>query len=278
VARRPPSPAGALTTLGTISGLGEAAVVVLVVALASGPVSKQLPLVGHTPDGVWPRAGLALGVLAVLSAAHLASAWLTARTAADSLETVRRMVVDAYMSADWPTQSRERTGKLQDLLSSGAASIAIGTQQAATALTMVLNLVVVVAAALVVSVWATLGLIAVGCISLLVVRPLRERTRRISEEVVGVSADLATEVTETASLAPELRVSGSLPAARERLSGRIKAARRLFEALRLGGLVMPPAIRDSTIAVVIVGVAVVASRGTSRFPHWAQRCSSSFVH
>lgn len=263
--RHPGRTMAALATLGILGGLGEAAVVVLVISLASGD-ANGLPLVGHAPDGVWPRAGLALGVLALLAAAHLASAWLTARTAADSQERVRRLIVDAFVGADWPTQARERAGNVQDLLTTGAVSVAVGTQQAALALTQMLNFAVVVAAALVVSVWATLGLAAVGCITLLVVRPARARTRRIATEAVDAAAGVATETTEMVALAPELRAAGSLELARDRLGERIAAARRIFEALRLTGLAMPTAIRDSTVAIAIVGVAVAANSGDVSLP------------
>jgi ATP-binding cassette subfamily B protein len=131
---------------------------------------------------------------------------------------------------------------------------------------MVFNLAVVVVAAVVVSVWATLGLLAVGCIWLLVVRPFRARTQRIARDAAETSSELAAEVTEAAQLAPELRVSGVLPAAYDRIDERIAATRRLFEALRLSGVAMPTLIRDCTVAVVIVAVAVVVSRGEVSLP------------
>ena len=129
-ARHPARTMAVLTGLGVVSGLGEAAIVVLVVAVASHSLSGHLPLVGSLPHGAWTRAELALGVLAVLAASHFAAAWLTARTAAESQQRMRRMLVDAYLSADWPVQSRERTGQLQELMMTGATMVAVGTQQA----------------------------------------------------------------------------------------------------------------------------------------------------
>jgi len=264
--RNPARRVVALTALGAVSGLGEAAIVVLVVSLASRDIGGHLPLVGHLPDGTWSRAGIALAVVVLLAASHYASAWLAARVAGESQETARRLLVGAYMGADWPAQSRERTGQLQDLLTAAAGSVAIGTQQGAMALTMIFNLFVVVVAAVVVSVWATLGLVAVASISLLVLRPFRARTRRIAVKAAEASADLATEVTEVAQLAPELRVSGTLRAAQRGLDERIAAARGLFESLRLTGAAAPTLIRDVTMAVVIVAVAIVASRGDVSLP------------
>jgi len=265
-ARHPGRTMAALTGLGVVSGLGEAAIVVLVVAVASHSLTGHLPLVGSLPHGTWTRAELALGVLAVLAASHFAAAWLTARTAAESQQTMRRMLVDAYMSADWPVQSRERTGQLQELMMTGATMVAVGTQQAATALSLAFNLVVIVVAAIVVSVWATLGLVAIAAISVLVVRPFRARSRRIALRGAESAGGLATEVTETAQLAPELRVAGVVEAARARLDVHIAAGRELFESLRLTSIAMPTLVRDLTMGVVIVGVAVVASQGSVSLP------------
>jgi ABC-type multidrug transport system fused ATPase/permease subunit len=264
--RDPARRMAALTGLGVVSGLGEAAIVVLVVALASRGLGRNLPLAGELPHDTWARAGIALGVLLVLAASHFGSAWVAARTAAESQEEVRRRLLDAYLAASWPVQSREPAGQLQDLMSVGANTVAIGTQQAASALSTAFNLIVVVLAAVVVSVWATLGLLAVAALSLTVVRPFRKRTRRIANESAEAMAALATEVTETAQLARDLRVFGVVDAARSRLDRRISAARRLFEALRVAALAAPVMVRDATLSVLIVAVAAVASRGDVSLP------------
>jgi ABC-type multidrug transport system fused ATPase/permease subunit len=264
--RRPARTVAALTTLGAVAGLGEALVVILVVAVASNRLGRNLPLLGSLPHGTWARAALALTVLLVVAAAHLASAWVTARTAAESQQALRRMLLEAYLGAGTEAQSSERTGQLQELVMTGATQVAVGTQQAARALTMSFNLVVVVAAAVVVSVWATLGLVVVGALSLLLVRPLRVRTRRMAGAATEASGELATEVTETAMLARELRVGGVVEAARLRLDDRVVAGRRLFEALRLRTTAIPTLMRDITMGVVIVAVAAVASSGDVSLP------------
>ena len=263
---RPARRVGALTVLGVITGLGEAIVVILVVAIASDRLRGDLPLLGSLPDGTWARAALALAVVVVLAASHLGSAWVTARTAAESQQTVRGLLLDAYLRAGAQAQARERTGQLQELVMTGATQVALGTQQAARALTMSFNLVVVVSAAVLVSVWATLGLVAVAVLSVLVVRPFRARTRRMARESAEASSVLATDVTEAATLAPELRVAGVVGAARARLEERVLAARRLFESVHLSAGAVPALMRDVTIAVVIVAVATVASSGEVSLP------------
>src|SRR5919202_1706776 len=227
--RRPARRVAALTALGALSGLGEALIVILVVAVAAPRLGGRPPLVARLPHGAWARAALALGILGGVAAAHVASAWLTARTAGESQQAVRGLLLDAYLAADAQAQSSERTGQLQELVTTGATQVALGTLQAARALTTSFNLVVVLAAAVVVSVWATLGLVAVGALSLLVARPFRARRRRMARAAADASAELATAVTETATLARELRVGGVVGVARARLEDRLVAARRNFE-------------------------------------------------
>src|SRR5919206_4461213 len=86
-ARHPSRRIAALALLGTVIGVGEALVVLLLVALASRGSSHRLP--GFVPHGnTWMLAGLTLGAVAVLAAAHLAAAWTAARASADTLRTV----------------------------------------------------------------------------------------------------------------------------------------------------------------------------------------------
>jgi hypothetical protein len=83
-----------LTVLGMITGAGEALVVLLLVAIASGG-SGRLP--GFVPSGgTWPLTGLTLAVVSVLASAHFASA-----------RTGRRVVrCRAGSASAWPWRER----------------------------------------------------------------------------------------------------------------------------------------------------------------------------
>src|SRR5919198_924643 len=79
---RPVERVVALAALGMATGLAEASLVVLVVALAAGSGNGSLPLVEHLPDSSWALGGLALGVILVLALAHLGTALTAARAVA----------------------------------------------------------------------------------------------------------------------------------------------------------------------------------------------------
>src|SRR3954469_19545294 len=68
--------AAALAVLGAISGIGEAAVVVLVIALASGRRFGGYPLADQLPSSSWALAAFGFAMVVLLAVTHLGSARL----------------------------------------------------------------------------------------------------------------------------------------------------------------------------------------------------------
>ena len=115
-ARHPGRRVGALAGLGLVAGLGEAAVVVLLVALASRSSSGRLPFLEGLPSDAWTLAGMALGALVLLALAHYGSAWISTHAAADVQRAVQGRLVSAYLNAPGPAQARVPVGELQDFV------------------------------------------------------------------------------------------------------------------------------------------------------------------
>jgi ABC-type multidrug transport system fused ATPase/permease subunit len=250
-----------LAALGVITGLAEAAVVVLVVALAAGTNNGKLPLVDHLPDSSWTLAGLALAAVAVLALAHLASALIAARAVGSAERRLQGELVDTYLLASWPRQATARTGALQDLVTVKSAMVARGTQEAATALTAAANLLVVIAAAIAISPWAAGALLAVIALAAIVSFPFRAHTRHIATETASSSAELAVEVTEAGRAARDLRVFGVVDPVRGRLRDSIAAVARRQAKLLFAVTAAPTLTRDAAVAAMTIGVAAVVTRG-----------------
>src|SRR5688572_2324920 len=106
-ARHPGRRLAGLATCGLVSGLGESLVVVLVVGLVSP--GAELPLIGELP-GTWSLVWLSLGVLCLLAASHVGSAWISARSAREVSSQVQRRLTEAYLDAPWSVQSTVRAG------------------------------------------------------------------------------------------------------------------------------------------------------------------------
>src|SRR5918995_5062969 len=118
----------ALTLLGFGAGLGEAAVVILLVAVAAGNDVGSLPLSGVLPDSAWAIAALALSVVALLAVIHYLTPPLAAKLPAETLTAIKRTIADAYLGSSASVQTGERTGQLQELVTTNAALVAFGTQ------------------------------------------------------------------------------------------------------------------------------------------------------
>ena len=256
----------ALGLLGAVSGLAEAALVVLLVAMASGSGAEQLPVAGDLPAETWALAAIALAVLIALALAHLGSALIAARAASDAQRIVQAMLIDAYLDAPWVRQAAVRSGELQDVVMDKAVMLAHGTQEAATALSVLLSVAVLIVGAIAVSPWAALVLSATITVAILIGRPFRAHRRRISEGIVGSSTDLAVEVAETSAAARDLRVFGVLEAARARLLDAVALVARDLNKVQFAGTAVPSLTRDTTLALLVVALAVVVSAGDVSLP------------
>ena len=248
-----------LAALGFVSGICEAAVVVLAIGLASGGDGGGLPLLGESPPPTATLTALALASVAVLALAHVASARATARFGAEAERTIQRMLVGAYLRAPWAAQSTVPAGDLQDVVLRNATFVAQGTRQAATAAATVLNLAVVVVAAVLVSPWATLLLgVAMGLVVAMTL-PSRGRTADAAGATTTALTTTAADVTEKAALARDLRVFGVTERALAELDRRIDDTARLTERIRRIALVTPRLTRDAAIALLVVGIAVAVA-------------------
>jgi ABC-type multidrug transport system fused ATPase/permease subunit len=243
--------------LGAVSGLGETAVVILAIALVSGRRLAHYPLAGLLPSSPWAVAGLALAVVAILAAGHVGAAHLAARAGADVQRAGQSALVASYLDAPWPAQAATRLGELQDLATVKVGILAYGAQETAQGLAGLVNLAVVVVAAIVLSPYAAAGLLAAVGAGVLISRPLRRRRRRLIRAATGAASELAVEITETAVIARDLRVFGVTAEARGRLGARIEETARRLEAVRLLSGASAPLTRDVTVALLILGLAVV---------------------
>jgi len=114
-----------------------------------------------------------------------------------------------------------------------------------------------VAAAIAVDIRATAVLIAVVAFAVVVSRPFQARTRRIAVRMATASSALAGRVAETATLVGDLRIFGVLGRARDQLARSIEASARLAREIQLSAVAVPALTRDATLAVLVVGMAVV---------------------
>ena len=246
-----------LAAAGVLSGIGETAIIVLLIALASDGAVSLGVLTDVVPTDTWALAALALGAVSLVAFAH----WITARTAtrasAEVRESIQLRLIDAWFGAPWATQVTATPAELQHLVGVDVTAVAIGARTASQALTAALHLIVVLVAAFVISPYTVLALgVAIGIVIALG-RPVRRARRRLIERAVAAQRALGLEVSELGGATRELRVFGVVPRAQERLARSVGTAVADMRRFEYAGQLGAPLVRDATVALIIVAIAVV---------------------
>ena len=246
-----------LVVAGLISGIGETAIIILLIALASSGTVSLGALTDVVPASTAALAGLALGAVALVAFAHWLSARTASRASAEVRDSVQRRIVEAWFGAPWATQVTATPAELQHLVGVDVNAVAVGARTASQALTAVLHLIVVLIAALVISPYTVLTLGVAIAIVLALGHPVRKTRGRLIERAVSSRRELGLELSELGGATRELRVFGVVPRAQERLARSIGTAandmRRFEYVAQLGGT----AIRDATVALLVLALAAV---------------------
>lgn len=200
-----------LSILGVIMALLEAAIVVLIAALASlltnvrDDVTREFLGISVSIS----RTGLCVVALAVVVARSLLELGvieLRARTDAVYDRRARRSVLDAFLASDWSLQSKEQAGGLQTTLVL-VVSNARGALRASTdTIVAFVGLVVMLLASTAVGGLAALVVIAALVGVALLVRPLLHASHRASKAMWAYSASFANRIGELVGLAREILV------------------------------------------------------------------------
>lgn len=200
-----------LSLLGVVMALLEAAIVVLIAALASlltnvrDEVTREFLGISVSIS----RTGLcvlALAVVVARSLLELGVIELRARTDATYDRRARRAVLDAFLASDWSLQSKEQAGGLQTTLVL-VVSNARGALRASTdTVVAFVGLVVMLLASTAVGGLSALVVIGVLVGVALLVRPLLHASHRASKAMWAYSASFANRIGELVGLAREILV------------------------------------------------------------------------
>lgn len=204
----------AAVTLGSlVSGLLEAAVLVLVVssaiAVAEGesaaidlPLNLSVELGGST--GVTIAAVLALLLVGV----HVALARAVAQLGARLLRGARKAAIDSFVESSSARQVDDRQGALQDATSTLSVQSALLLVTFCTLLTGVAGLVVLLLTALIVNAAATGIVLVLGVLLTIVLRPIGRLTRSRSRTFVQSNSGFNESISSWSDLALENRIFG----------------------------------------------------------------------
>lgn len=178
------------------------------------------------------------------------------------LTDVRSELADAYLRTAWSVQQAEPPARLQELLTSFAATASDVVSYLALAITGGLNLAALLLVSVTINPIATLVVIAVLTALGSILAPLRGRIRARADDLSGVQVRLATEIAELGALSMEMHTTGVRDQFAERLTGLIRqdaVARRNVLMLRN---TLAPLYTFLAFGAIVGGLAVSAALST----------------
>lgn len=200
----------ALAALTFVGALVEAGFLVLLTGVLLGLAGGE--------DALGPFMGIQLSTTTALVVAtsaivvrlglNLLSVRLSAVLTSQVTLARRRRLAAAYLRADWATQQREPSGRLQELLTSFVSRVTTAVLAITQAITAALSLLAFVGTGVLVEPLAT-GIMLVALFILgLVLTPVRRRIRRRAGTWSHMNLAFANRVSELSALGQEMQTFG----------------------------------------------------------------------
>lgn len=253
----------ALVATSLLRAVSEAVLLVLIarVAIALSQDDDVITFSFAGLDGeVSP--GRAIAACAVLGLVMLAASFVLARLTSsmtvDAVQTARKRIIDAFLVASWDLQARERAGRLQDLLTSYVTRVANAMAVISLGLTALLSLGALVVTAVAANALAATAMLVSVVLVTVVIWPLSRLSRRRSHELGVSGARFATLLTESVSVASEVRVFGVAEPMGERLHTAVDDAARSLYAVQFLRKLVPAVYQCAAVLLIVGGLAVVA--------------------
>ncbi|HKD20346.1 MAG TPA: ABC transporter ATP-binding protein, partial [Thermoanaerobaculia bacterium] len=182
---------------------------------------------------------------------------LAAHLTADAEATMRERLFGAFVRASWAVKSRDREGKLQELMTSQVSQATYGVMQTTNIVTYVFSFLALVASALILSPLAA-GIVVAVCILLFAaLRPLSRAGSKAARELSAAQLEHAGGVSEATRLAEETQVFGVLSAQRERLQKLIERNRQLLFRMQFTLRLVPSLYQSAVYLLLFGGLAAI---------------------
>ncbi|WP_395640195.1 ATP-binding cassette domain-containing protein [Pseudolysinimonas sp.] len=255
----PRSRVAAILVLGVAGGIAEAALLVLIVRVAtlalSGRSSAGLSALEFLPDSLGGMIviGLIAGVLTI--AFQLGGLVVTTRAASRRMVSTRQLVLNRYFASSLTGQGTTSPGQLQEIFSQQILKGTEGLVLAGSTAAAFSNLAVLLVAAVLISPLAAVALVLLGGVLGIALIPLSRSVAAASRRMVAGALTLMGYVSVYVRVALEARVFGvAVPI--ERVAGqKIVEVSRAWSSTRVLQQSAPIIFRVSVliIALVVIG-------------------------
>lgn len=202
-------------------------------------------------------------VLVRVSMAGFAT-WQSARLSASAVARIRRRTARAFLESSWEVQQGQRTGSLQQVLSSYSGSASVLMNGLGGGALAIANLAAMLGLSIALDpLGAAFMLISVGLFGALL-RPLRRRVQHRSRLQAKANMELATSVSEISQLGVELHVFNVQDEAHRRLSQTIDRVRDQARSVNFAtGISSTLYVGMAYLALLAALAVVAASNATS---------------
>jgi len=256
-----------LVVVSALAGFAEAGVLLLIVRSAlvvtgsDGTADVVLGPLDLSGMSVATLLWVAAGLLAFVIAARFWGSRLIATVSARALTQSRESVFRAFMGASWDVQSEERSGHLQDIMSTNLERVALVSLQVATGLAAAFQFGALLVSGVVIDPLAAAAILLMVVALFFVFRPVSGMARRAARASVDAKRDLTHGIAEAVSMAEEIRafdVGDAVVAQVEAASADVSSLHRRSKFL---AKVLPALYQNAALLVILAGLLAVHAAG-----------------
>jgi ABC-type multidrug transport system fused ATPase/permease subunit len=260
---------GLVGMLGIFTGLGQAAILIIVIRAAAaltaetGLISGSIGPLSATDLTTTQLILLGFVVLGVLFAAEFATSYAQASLYVNSQRGARRRLFARYSAASFEVQSVLPRGETQQIMSSHTGRASGVVNLLGTGIVALANFVTLVLSALVLSPSAGLTVLAGLVVMLLALRPLINISRRLGGHEATSQRQMGSHTIERLELTREIRALGVDHEADRSIRDEIDTLSRITHRLRVISRMTSVTYRLGAFAIVMVMMAILdASNAT----------------
>ena len=254
------------TVLSLVGGLSQAVLLVLISEVAVAEVEGKHSI--HALGGSFsPTSAIIVSflALALFMSTSIFGALLSTSVSEQALTVTRTRVVTGFFRSNWSLQSTERLGHLQQLLTMNSTATGQAVNNVSAGLQSLLMVSGLLGVALTVDPAAAIGVIGIGVVLSLMLRPLNLRSRRANRELSKVTRAMATQVTEFTRLSRDFRLFGVETRVMDRLRRLIQDTGHVYRRTQILSSIVPILYQSFALGFVIVAILLLSSAGHAKF-------------
>ena len=256
-----------LSLASILGGVLEAAFLLTVTRLAFAITDgdERFGLVAGIEVSVTTAILLALVLVVVRVGVAVLTSWQAATLGWSVVADMRRELAGAFLASSWTEQHGDRSGRLQELLTS---FVQRGAELVGSMTTLVVaggSLVALLVSAVAVDPTAALAVIAASAILGSVLRPLRAAVKRQAQGAAIVGMEYATALSETSQLGMEMHVFNVQPQVQKRIGDCIDANEMASRRLTFLRQLLPALYTGMAYLALVGALAVVAAVDVAEF-------------